>query len=377
MSDSSSLQLIEQTANLVSSFEADVSKSVTTGWTSSWTTYLQMFYSQFDTMRTIIRDLKAAAYKDCFILLRSLFEYHFFLLLMINGKKYRTTYEYHIVPQTSSTVKEARDKTLEKWQIEKTSGKMDQKFKEISKGHKDDVIHVTIETEGLYEQKDIEKKNEPIPMYYFAFDEYDPDVRFLSELTTLPKHGPGFQGLVEHQKRLYNQYMYVDKMANNLLLNHLLTEEQLERFKVHYNFLSSFTHPTRRGLLGGITSAVYCEDIRYRKNEVDEELVLDYLAHFEAMTIRLLAQYFTDRLSADLSSYVDQATKLEDDARDFWFIYNEPTEFDVKRSETEKAYMTMQKLAVPDKVLYYADPLERTEKIARYRKTHLQEHTAP
>ena len=29
--------------------------------------------------------------------------------------------------------------------------------------------------------------------------------------------------------------------------------------------------------------------------------------------------------------------KLEDNAKDFGFIYNEPTEFDVKRSETDKA----------------------------------------
>lgn len=371
-----SLALIEETADLVSSFEADVSKSVSNGWTSSWTTYLQMFYSQFDSIRTIIQDVKTAKYKDCFILLRSILEHYFFLVLMIKGTKYRATYEYHIEPQTSPSAREARDKTFDKWESDRKSGKLDPKFKAINKGHKDDIIHVTIETEGLYEQKDKEKKGDVVPMYYFAFDEYDPDVRFLAELSTLPKVGPGFQKAVEHQKHLYNQYMYIEKMANNLLLNNLLTEEQAERFKVHYNFLSSFSHPTRRGLLGGITSAIYGEDTSYRRNQIHEELVFDYLAHFEAMTIRLLAQHFTDRLSADLSSYLDQAKRLEDNAKDFWFIYNEPTEFDVKRSETDKVYMRMQKLPVPDTVLYYADPLERMEKLARYRESHLHEHTA-
>lgn len=155
-------------------------------------------------MRTIIRELKAARYKDCFVLLRSLFEYHFFFVLMVNGKKYRATEEYHIVPKSSSSVKEARDKTFDKWQFQKTSGKLDPKIKAINKGQKDDVIFVTVETEGLYEQKDVEKKGPVIPMYYFVFDQYDPDIKFLSELSTLPKHGPGFEGLVETQRRLYN-----------------------------------------------------------------------------------------------------------------------------------------------------------------------------
>ncbi len=368
MSTLPGFELIEETAELVTNLELDVGKSITQGWSSSWTTYIRVFYSEFDSIRTIVQNLKAAKYKDCYILLRSVFEYYFVLLLMIKGKRYRETRDYNIIPETSSNTREARDKTCEKWVLDGKSGKLDPIIKAINKGHKDDVIHVTIETEGLYERKDVEKKGEPIPMYYFVFDEYDPDVKFLAELPTLYKPGREFEKVVERHKHLYSQYLYVEKIADNLLLNNLLTKEQLDRFWVHYNFLSSFTHPTRRGVLD-IQSMTYSAEVSDRRNQIHEELLLHYLAHFEAMLIILVAGFFTETISADLKVYLEQAKKLEDHSKDFWFIYNEPISYDLIRSETSKRYMRMQGTPVPDGVLYYHDPFERMRNIIWNRKS--------
>jgi hypothetical protein len=366
MSATPSFGLIEETADLITGFEVDVGKTVTGGWSSSWTTYIQLFYSEFDSIRTIVQNLKVAKYKDCYILLRSVLEYYFVLLLMIRGRRYRETRDYHVIAD-ASTVREARDKTFEKWESDRKFGKLNPIVKAINKGHKDDVIHVTIETEGLYEEKDVEKKGAPIPMYYFVFDQYDPDVNFLAELPTLYKPGHEFTKIVERHKRLYSQYLYVEKIADNLLLNNLLTKEQLDRFWVHYNFLSSFTHPTRRGVMD-IQSMTYSAEANQRRNDIHEELLLHYLAHLEAMLIRLVGGFFADIISADLKIYLVQAEKLESHSKNFWFICNEPTSYDLMQSDTSKRYMTIQGMQVPHGVLYYRDPVERMRNIIWNRK---------
>ena len=63
-----------------------------------------------DSIRSILVLAKLRKYRDCFIILRTVFEYYFLLLLMIKGKKYRDTKTYHITPTVSKT-REARDLT--------------------------------------------------------------------------------------------------------------------------------------------------------------------------------------------------------------------------------------------------------------------------
>ena len=58
-------------------------------WDTIWTTYFQIFYSEFDSIRSTLQLLRSFKYKDCFTLLHTVFEYYFLLVLMIKGKKYR------------------------------------------------------------------------------------------------------------------------------------------------------------------------------------------------------------------------------------------------------------------------------------------------
>jgi hypothetical protein len=208
----------------------------------------------------------------------------------------------------------------------------------------------------LYDEKDKAKTGDAIPIFFFAFDDYDPEVHFLAALPTLYGHGPSYANIVDKHRHFYSHFLNIRKIASNLELNNLLSKEELDRFWVHYNYLSYFTHPTNRGLLGidGFKAQTAKHDSAL------EALGLRYSAHFQAMLLKLLSDYFSEKNTfPDLSSYVKQAEKMETLASDFWFIYNKPTQIDVEQSDMQKAWMKMQGLEVPEGLLYYSDPYER------------------
>ena len=345
----------QQTARLIIPFANEVAKG-TKIWYVSWTVYLRIFYHEFDLIRSVVQLVKTHEYVGCFIVLRTVFEYYFLLLLMLKGKKYKDTRPYRITPSTSVTPKEARDRTYEKWMMDWKSGKAEYKdIKAIDKGKADDVIHVTYETEALPDSN-----GELTTMFFFAFDEYNPDANFLANLPTLYGHGLSAEGIAERHKHWYSHFLCIDRIEKNLVLNSLLTKDQHDRFLVHYNFLSACVHPTRKGLPAS-------DPFRYSGSSEAhpdlERLALSYVVQSQAMLIRLLAEYFQQKdTSSDLSRYRERAKVLENAAKDFLFIWNEPTELDIEESEMKKKWMRLEGTPVPDGVLYYADPAERIRK---------------
>ena len=111
------------------------------------------------------------------------------------------------------------------------------------------------------------------------------------------------------------------------------TRDQGDGFWVHYNFLSSFGHPTRRALLN------YSPYTDGKAPELAlETLVLDYVGQFEAMLIRIVTEFFSRvNRSADFSRYASLAEKLEEATKDFWFIFNEASNLDKEESERQMA----------------------------------------
>ena len=321
-------------------------------------------------MRTAKKLAEMGCYRESLIIIRTVFEYHFLLLLMAKGTRYRDTRIFHITPISSKTVKEARDATYERWVKDWKSGKPEyQEFIAIDKGSEDDVIRITFETKGLYEEKDKKKEGHVIPIFFFAFDEYDPEAHFLAGLPTLYGHGSEYANIVERHKHLYSHFLNIRKIATNLKLNNLLSDEQLDRFWVHYNYLSYFVHPTRRGLLG-MDGFQYTVQRSAKDDPVMEALILRYLAHFQIMHLRLLVGYFSEKNTLiECAKYVGQADKLQSLTNDFWFIYNDPTRTDLKLSEVRKRWMEMQGLPVPEGTVYYSDPYERLKHELAYGTT--------
>jgi hypothetical protein len=353
------LSLIEETMSIITEIEHEAKRGVEV-WSLTWSIYLAMFRSEFETIQSVIDLVKSHRYKDCMVLLRSVFEYYFMLLLMIKGKKYKETRTYRIEPTSSLTLEAARDRTLEKWRQDWRSGKPEYAgIIDIQKGRDDRVILVTLQSEGLYMAGDVDKKGEPIPKFYFVFEEYDPSLAFLSDLPVFATEGRGLGEIAKKHKHLYSQYLYIKKIFDNLRLNELITRDQGDRFWVHYNFLSSFAHPTRWALLN------YSPWTDVNAPEpVLQTLVMYYVAQFEAKLIRTVTEFFSHaNRSADFSGSIALAEKLEQATKDFWFIFNEPSDLDKRESELQKTNLRILGLPVPKGTIYYTDPIERIKAV--------------
>lgn len=358
--------------------------------------FFQFFYSQFSSMGSVLLLLKESKYKDCFIILRSIFESYLFLLQMIKGKVYKVSREYAIIPNPGNTKKDARDKTLENWKGEWKKGEKPE-YKDIvgidPKG--EDKIIVTYKWEGLYEEKDINHKGYWISRYFFAFEEYSPELRFLSHLPTIAAgdwmHDVTLR-LQEEHKEIYHHAFYFNSIIENLKGNELINDEQKDRILVHYNFLSSFTHPTRNMIDSfGDPRVVYIKGYEnkiivdrekgtvtrnnaYSKHEtkIIEEQILLYICKLQMLFISLILEFFVKLSSnSDWSKkYFALVKQLEEATKDFWFIFEEPTEFDIKESKMQKMWAKGREKEVPkDIVIYYKNPLERLKKLKSYKRT--------
>lgn len=304
-----------------------------------WSVYLDLAMTQFDSLESVLFLLRRKAYKDCFTILRSVLEGTFFLKLMIYGKKFREARFIKVSPKDGSDPENLRDEIVEQWKKEKKAGSS--AFKKVVDGgintQGKDLIRITIEDEGLYQNPAEKNEKKLVTRYYFAFDEYDPETGFVAELPTLIKADP-YSELTEEkireQKVLYHQYFYIDNIVKNLTLNNLLNNEQADRFTVHYSFLSTFVHTTKPGNFR-----------RYQKQypgnlppgEVEQaynELILSYVCKLESLLLEMIASYFASvNSSARSQKYLDHVEKLNAAIDDFWFIYNDPTDFDRNASD--------------------------------------------
>jgi hypothetical protein len=330
----------------------------------AWITFLHLGSTQFDTLASIILLLEKEQYKDCFALLRSVFESYFFLQLMMFGKRFRESRRFKIIPQADKEPRVARDETLEKWKNDKRAG--DPRYTKVVNLEKEDedIIIVTIEDEGLYQENDRDKKGPIITRYYFAFQEYDPETRFVAKLPSVSAGDP-YPNITDEQwcqqKIIYHQYFYVSNLVRNLKMNKILNEEQIDRFEVHYNFLSTFIHPTKPG-------TIRINDTTYQHPYTPEvmrivrhRLVLVYVCKLQAMLLKSLILYFREiNPKTDFQKFEALVERLEKATADFWFIYDEPTEFDKKQSEYIKRTATTLGYTIPDNItFYYRDPSQR------------------
>jgi len=342
------LEISRAALSLGRKFEKEV---LTEAKTSSGCTFLNVAITQFDALDSVLFLLEKGRQKDCFVLLRSVFESSFFLKLMMYGKKFQETRRYQVVPNAGQNPRVARDATLEKWNESRRLGNpIYSKVVRICKGKEEDIILVTLEDEGIYDVGDKERKGDIVSRYYFAFEEYDPEIKFVSNLPHVSAGDPYSEisgNQLKMQKGLYSQYFYIKKLERNLELNGFLNKEQRDRFIVHYSFLSMYVHPTKPGT-PRVNSQSYMHPYTPAViKRCSNELVLLYVCKLQSMLLQTLIGFFRSvNPQLDTGKYRDQIKELDAVTKDLWFIYDEPTEFDRKRSEK-------------DKVLYYKNPLKR------------------
>jgi hypothetical protein len=326
---------------------------------------LDILLSELDCMDSICALMEREKFADCFILLRHVFETFLYFWLMVEGQIYKFTRVFYVTPNPGSTASAARDRTYDKWKIEWKSGLSQYRdVSEIAKGKEDNVIRITYRWKGVFSSKDPKDAERIVPWYVFAFQDYDPNTRFLSDLPSLSRLPyPSYREIMKRrqmeQKMLYHSYFYIDSIVKNLLLNGLVSDEQVDRIKVHYNFFSNFVHPNKR-IIRTRTSG-FGFSFPSNETQILSELVLLYLCKLQQLYLSRIVSHFRKQYpKGKYAEFESQAASLGTSSSELWFFDNQPTEYDVYTSDARKWWLKSGGETVDEKlVFYYTDPIER------------------
>ena len=274
------------------------------------------------------------------------------------------------IVQSSTTDKQARDNILNKMNNLRRSGDPKYKNWQLQKGHKDDVIIVTTENEGPFEVGDYNKTGEIIPIYNEMLIEYDPTIKFLSDIENMVNSITDIidvDKLTLKQDHLYNRFIYIDNIYRNLVLNDLINKFQLDIIRIHYNFLSQYVHPSRFSfeLWDEIQNPTY-SSTNVDKEEIFKELIQLYV-------IKLIQLYFATFIKGyknttnqvEYNKFELLVNELCKMSKDFWFYDNQPLQFDIDYSNQTKNFRSLSGSSVPADLYYNDSPLERLVQLRR------------
>jgi hypothetical protein len=292
---------------------------------------------------------------------------------MFDGLKFKRTIHYKIDMTESKNAKEARDKTLKLWIELQKSG--DEKYRNwhINPGSEDDVIIVTFEQNGIPLTRDGQETNEVIPYYEIALEEYDPDIKHLSDIQNIFNKITDKKiadKIVLKQKIMYNNYFYINNIFKNLSMNKMVDIFQINVIRIHYNFLSKFVHPSKYGieLWNYLNNRSNDSFSPYREENI-KELILLYVTKFLQLYIKIfISGYKETKNKSAYDKYDKIVNELGQLSEDFWFFDNEPTEFDKRYSEQQKEFLSKRSKKVPDELLYNENPLDRLKMLRLYVK---------
>jgi len=318
---------------------------------ASWTfesDAINLFESQLDILKTIKELVSQNKYVEAFILNRTVFENYFLISLMIKGIRYVRKY---LVPLKSyKSQKQAYYELTKELTQQIEEGRKDiVSFKPVKKHAQIEIVH-----RGLYSSEG----DKLIPIYYFIFQEYDPVRHRIDKFKSIvskdifPEYIEKWQ---KTHKSLYEIYLGFENILKAAILNELITEEQKIRIKIHYNFLSGFTHLTNRGF--NLTkSNDWRSNIHYLL-----ELNFLYILRILRLYLLLMIDFFsnTDHEVQNVEKliiYLDEIGKKYDY---FWFIYNQPSKYDYWRYQTSKEFHAKRGKLLDEKIPYYKDPFER------------------
>jgi hypothetical protein len=329
-------------------------------------------FSELESLLAILNMKEQKRYKESFILVRTVFEKFLFFWLMFEGKKYRHAMTFNILRQSSKTDREARDSTLAKWKKLWSEGA--EQFRQVISivaGKKDSVIKVVYVFEGYQLIRNGTPTDEIVPVYNSILEEYKPDVAHLGKLSSMTGEPLVSQNsqVIEVQKTLYHNFFYIESIFRNLRLNKLIDSEQLNKIRVHYNFLSNYVHVAMANLAIWKDVTEYSNQKSY-EDEIYDKLIFLYVAKLFHLYLKVYVNGYQDENNNPVVSakYKHITEKLESLSKDLWFFDNEPTEYDVKNSEYLKQIRKTMEKTIMDDLLYYNDPLERMKMLISYRK---------
>jgi len=320
-------------------------------WDSSWindSEAIDLVIHQIEILESVKELVQQNKIVEGLILIRTVFENYFIISLILNGTKYKR--KYKVDKEKNETQEEAyRRIEIELYKQIKNGKKDIVSFKALDKYKKIEITYT-----GYYS----EDGERLIPAYYFVFKQYDPIIHRIDKIKSIRskdifhEHKEKWQ---KHHQYLYNYYLKPQNLIECSILNNIISEERKERFYVHYNFLSGFSHLTQKGY--DLT-----HEHGWDKNpHYLKELSLLYIIKLSCYYLSLLLKYFK-RVKIKIKNeenFTEQINNIDLLFSYFWFIYNEHSDFDEYMYKTSKTYYKRRGKDLDDIIPYYKNPYER------------------
>lgn len=216
-----------------------------------------------------------------------------------------------------------------------------------------------------------------LPFYYSAWKQYRPEEHHLGGLEgylerewSIVKGRRGGQKDPRH-RQFYRDYFTFDGMVDKLRLNRVLTQKTAARLRVHYNFLSGFSHTTHRSVERILSVSNYRGiPVSVSHNHYHSELGLLYVCHLAAMFLVLGLTYFRRwKICVDAAEIYQALTdRVDTEYGYFWFIFNGPHLCDRYNDANRLSDYQKKKLVRPEdvkdsRVRYQEDPLNRLREL--------------
>ena len=287
--------------------------------------YIEWANHQIKSLFDSLFLLKSNSYKSSFVLIRSVFESYFVLHLAMNGLKFNFEFPvrdghnpmtiYHQWKEDFESNKEEKQKEGI-WEIHNPQNK--RKIK---------VTYIGRKTEN----------GSVIPNYYFLFKEYNSiiaNVGLEEEYFESEELSNVREELVRKHKGLKNLFSFGNGIRENLLLNDLITEKDFERIKIHYNFLSNWTHPSYQSIKYINGNSLNTNNGYLDINEYNFDLTRIsylYIGNILILFLKSLLTFFERQIEEGKINEITNKEEIkeiisnfENNTNYFWFIFNEP-----------------------------------------------------
>ena len=273
--------------------------------------------------------LKNNSYKSSFSLIRTVFESFWVINLTMNGIK-------HLVEYKSLNNEEAQ-KIYCSWLNQLKEKKDEKPWKYILEIKRPEGKKIKVVFDGVVNLTNGE--GEIMPWYYFQFKDYDPEIAYLgisSPTFDIEGHEEFSKRMKKKHQNLKYFFEFGKGVKESLLLNELISEKEFEIARVHYNFLSTFVHPSANSfssIHGNNYGHGNFKDIKKYNQEL-YHLGLLYLGNILCLYINSFLKFSERQIKEGkilkINFKEDFALAVKDfkNCSDyFWFIYNEPARY--------------------------------------------------
>jgi hypothetical protein len=319
-------------------------------------------------------------YRDTYHLLRMVFEAYFVLRLISTCDRYPLRIRIKR-KQNDGSLEHAKSRLIQ--EAQKVFGNR------LIKTYMEDSKTLVVLLRGIPVVDDQGRDTGvTVPYYYQAWHNFRPieyhlrrpglqdripTRRFLTgEWASIPKRIS--RELNKDYGLLYRYFLTFDKILDNLCLNGVLNKKTSTRVLVHYNFLSNFSHSTSDSI--SIVSRRTISEIgpgglENVYNHYFSELALLYICHLLSMHLQHALYYLkwrSIRLRNRKKLYQLLCRKVEDDFGYFWFVFNQPHQYDRythanrKCNSAKGIHYRPEDIRLGD-VRYYDDPLYRLKQL--------------